>query len=49
MVVGNMGSPPPNKYEPLTDYFLNHPAHKERGPRLLKALEKLGCEPAEKK
>ncbi|KAH6628864.1 hypothetical protein F5144DRAFT_594775 [Chaetomium tenue] len=46
-VLTTWGNPtPPNKYEPLSDYFLNHPAHKERGPRLITMLEKLGRKPA---
>ncbi|KAK3290732.1 uncharacterized protein B0H64DRAFT_420885 [Chaetomium fimeti] len=43
------GNPPPNKYAPLPKYFLDHPAHKERGPELIALLEKLGRKPAEKK
>ncbi|KAH6847370.1 hypothetical protein B0I37DRAFT_374895 [Chaetomium sp. MPI-CAGE-AT-0009] len=43
------GRPDPTKYEPLSEYFLNHPAHKERGPALVALLEKLGRKPAEKK
>jgi serine/threonine protein kinase len=39
---------PPNQYAPLNDYFLNHPAHKKRGPRLIAMLEKLGRKPAER-
>jgi serine/threonine protein kinase len=42
------GNPPPNKYAPLDDYFLNHPAHKERAPRVIAMLEKLGRKPAQK-
>jgi hypothetical protein len=43
------GTPPPDKYRPLPDRFLNHPAHAERSPKVLKALERLGRKPAVKK
>jgi hypothetical protein len=46
-VLKTWASPPPDKYRPLSDYFLNHRAHKRRSPRLLEALEKLGRKPAE--
>ncbi|KAL2173625.1 uncharacterized protein P884DRAFT_272997 [Thermothelomyces heterothallicus CBS 202.75] len=36
------------KYAPLSDYFLNHPAHAERSEKLQAALEKLGRKPAKK-
>jgi hypothetical protein len=38
----------PGTYAPLSDYFLNHPAHRQRGSRVLVMLEELGCKPTEK-
>jgi hypothetical protein len=38
--------PAPGKYMPLSDYFLNHPAHAQRSKKLQAALEKLGRKPA---
>jgi len=35
-------NPPPGKYRPLSDYFLNNVAHAERSKKLQAALEKLG-------
>lgn len=42
------GSPAPGKYAPLSDYFLNHPAHAQRSKKIQAALEKLGRKPATK-
>ncbi|KAK4042975.1 hypothetical protein C8A01DRAFT_44045 [Parachaetomium inaequale] len=35
----------PSKYRPLSDYFLNHPAHVQRGRKVLATLEMLGRKP----
>ncbi len=40
--------PPPGKYMPLSDYFLNNAAHTKRSKKLQAALEKLGRKPAKK-
>ena len=38
--------PAPGKYMPLSDSFLNYPAHAQRSKKLQAALEKLGRKPA---
>jgi hypothetical protein len=38
----------PTKYRPLSDRLLNHPAHAQRGRKVLAMLEKLGRKPAVK-
>lgn len=42
------GSPTLGKYAPLSDYFLNHPAHAKRSKKLQAGLEKLGRKLAKK-
>jgi serine/threonine protein kinase len=42
------GSSVGDKYAPLSNYFLNHPAHAERSTKVQMALEKLGRKPAKK-
>ncbi len=42
------GTPLPGTYRPLGDWFINHPGHAERSPRVLAALERLGRKPAVK-
>ncbi|KAK4133760.1 hypothetical protein BT67DRAFT_442672 [Trichocladium antarcticum] len=47
-LLNTWGSPTLGKYAPLSDYFLNHPAHAERSKKLQAALEKLGRKLANK-